>query len=301
MFLYPDAQGWGLYLGVFMKSNLKRAALVLLLTVPGFSLRADALSSQPWWMPNCIYSSLYPVSDPQVPQIYNPQVAVIDFSDTTDLAKLELILVNVVKNPGIHGILLAINHGGGAGDVVVIHDILTRIKRIKPVVGLIRGNALSAGYWVASAADYLIAHNASEVGSIGVLIEIVRWRDPKLNQPHGYDATAKIHLMKAGKYKTLRNAWSDDLSEDEIMHVQANLDDSYELFKNTVASNRGLDLATADEWAEGKIFIASKALKLGLIDEIGTGFEAEEKLNELIHARYADDAMSNTIEYVYMS
>lgn len=305
MFLYHGGQIGIHNLGVFMKLYAKSLTLILIMSGSIHSIQADTLSSpQPWWLPSFIYSKLYPTpQDPTAvaPEIYNPCVAVIDFSDNTDIAKLERILINAVKDPAIHGILLTINHSGGGGDVVVIHDLITRIKRIKPVVGLIRGTAYSAGYWVASATDYLIAHSASDIGSIGALREIHRWQDPKYNQPNGYDATAKIYLFKAGKYKAIGNAWNTDLSDDEKKYVQENLNGSYDLFKNTVASNRGLDLANADDWAEGKEFIASKALKLNLIDEIGTGFEAEEKLIELIHGKYTDEIMSKTIEYVFIS
>jgi protease IV len=289
-----------------MHLNFKTMVLTITIIGQSYFLYAEEAPSQSWSLISYLRSRFgvtslsSDIARHEVPQVYNPRIAVIDFSNTVDLVRLEKLLINIAKDQTIQGVLLTINHKGGGNEVIVIHDLIWRLKRVKPVVGLIRGDAFSAGYWVASAVDYLIAHTASEVGNIGVVREVHRWQPTTIK--HGeYEATAKIHLLKAGKYKALGNPWSDDLSEDETIYIQADIDAVYELFKRTVAVNRSLDLAQADDWANGKTFMALKALELKLIDEIGTVFEAESKLVELIQNKNPDCLISNNVEYIFMS
>ena len=229
-----------------------------------------------------------------------PRVAVIDFDNAVDLKKLEMRLLDLAKDKNIHGILLAVNHNGGGSEIGVIHDLIKRIKWFKPVVGLIRGAAYSAGYRVASAADYLIAHTCSGVGSIGVYIEIQRWDEKKVDiDRNGFKANAKIYVFKAGKYKALENPCVGELSYDEQAYIQAGIDKDYEEFIAAVAHNRGLDIARSEDWAEGKTFTAAEALELGLIDEIGTAIEAEIMLIKLMRKRNPNKIISIDVRYVY--
>lgn len=234
-----------------------------------------------------------------VPKVRHPRVAVIDFDNGVDLKKLEIRLLELAKNNNIDGILLSINHNGGTGDVAVIHDMILRVKRIKPVVGLIRGAAYSAGYHVASATDYLIAHTFSGVGSIGSYCEFERRNGELTIDQNGFKSLATVYVFTAGKYKGLHLRSKNDLSDDEKAYIQKEVDKDYQAFLAAVAKNRGLDVARSDDWAEGKIFIPSEALELGLIDEIGTAFEAESKLVDLMRKKYSNIIISSNVEYVY--
>jgi protease-4 len=229
-----------------------------------------------------------------------PRVAVIDFDNAVDLKKLEMRLLDLAKDKNIHGILLAVDHCGGGPEVGVIHDLIIRIKRIKPIVGLVRGVALSAGYHVASAADYLIAHTCSGVGSIGVWREIQRWDEKNVDaERNGLKAHARIYIFKAGKYKALERPCVGELSDEEKAYIQAGIDKDYEEFIAAVAHNRGLDIARSEDWAEGKTFTAAEALELGLIDEIGTAIEAEIMLIKLMRKRNPNKIISIDVRYVY--
>lgn len=205
-------------------------------------------------------------------------------------------LQNAANNPAVHGILLLIdNYGGSTGNYSALHDMVKKVATFKPVVGLIIGNAFSGGYWVASACDYLICPSCSELGSIGSLYEITKYKDPKMTG--NLEALLEVDVVTAGEYKGLTHphkAWSDS----HRAFIKAHTDKMYMLFAKSVAQNRKLDMQKYQEWADAKVFLSPEALELGLVDQIGTIFEAEDKLRELINARNPDIVFENDITYL---
>lgn len=211
----------------------------------------------------------------------------ISLDPNTNLKEFGAVLWQVAKNDQYRGILLLIDNSGGSAAVYsYLHDTILRIRKIKPVVALVTGSALSGGYWVASAADYIIAHGASDIGSIGVYREIQRWSDTQV-ETGSYKAKVVPYILTAGKYKGISNPYKKDFSEDEERYLREDTEKTYQHFLESVASDRGLSVKDAQAWADGKSFIASEALTLHLIDEIGTRFEAEQKLFALIKKRHA--------------
>lgn len=225
---------------------------------------------------------------------YGLQHHYITLNPDTDLQSFAEVMLGLAKNDACDGILVIIdNNGGSSAHYSVIYDLMCRIKKIKPIVGLVTGNAYSVGYLVASAVDYLFAHSLSGVGNIGVYQEVQRWADVSIKQD-SYEALAKMYVFRSGKYKGLTNPCVGDLSEDEKTYLQNQVEKVYQELVAMIAQSRGLDIAQADKWADGKDFIASEALALGLIDEIGTIFEAEAKLVELMKAFKMQNALQRT-------
>lgn len=217
-----------------------------------------------------------------------PQVAVIYISNEPDFKQLAINLTEAAKNNEIMAILLMIdNSGGNVGTFSLIHDLVKKIRTIKPVVSLITGGAYSCGYMLASATDYIIAPSGSEIGCIGTIVEIQRWKDAK--KTGDIEATLGVEIFHGGEFKAISNPYNE-LTDKDRDYIQSIAEQSYDYFLKVVAENRNLSLENYKEWAEGKIFIASKALKLGLIDEIGTIFEAEDKIIELIRQKNPDSA-----------
>ena len=101
-------------------------------------------------------------------------------------------------------------------------------------------------------------------------------------------------MFTAGEFKGYAFEYTKNLSEKERNYAQSYIDGIYKKFLDLVAKDRNLDLACSKEWAEGIVFLGEEALSLGLIDAIGTIFEAEKKILELIKFKnptvlYADD------------
>lgn len=225
-----------------------------------------------------------------------PLIANIVINNEINFTQIMNDLQNAANNPAVHGILLLIdNSGGSAGHFSAIHDLVKKVATMKPVVGLIYGYAFSGGYMIACACDYLICPSCSEVGSIGVIDEIFKYKDPKLTG--NIEAQVDVEVLHSGEYKAVRNPYKE-LSENQRAYIMKQSEKLYQQFVKTVAQNRKLDIAQFQEWADAKTLISYEALELGLVDEIGTIFEAEDKLRELITKRNPDIVFEKEIIYL---
>ena len=233
----------------------------------------------------------------QLPKVVKPKIAVFSLVDDFDTTQLMLNLVEVAKNKDIAAILLNIdNTGGGIEKYSAVHDLVKKIRMKKPVVGLVIGSAMSGGYMIASATDYIIAQSGSSIGSIGVVIELPKYKEPKMTG--NLDAKLEIELFSEGQYKTIFNPYHT-LSDSDRAYLKSQGKKAYNLFLKLVSENRNIDIKDYQEWADAKLHLASEALNLGLIDEIGTIFEAEAKLIELIRKKNADIVYENECEFVF--
>lgn len=225
------------------------------------------------------------------------KIAVIYLIDPIDFKKTTLDLVHAAKNSEIHGILLVINSWGGQCELFYgLHDIIKKITIMKPVVALVVGSALSGGYLVASAAQYIIAHSGAEIGNIGVTHIVQRYREPRITGQ--IDAKLEVEVFQAGKFKAVGNTYKE-LSTEDKNYIKERLQKVYEQFLKTIIKNRKVSLENYKDWAEGKWYIAPEALQQKLIDEIGTVFEAEDKMRELISARNQGCLFEKDIEPIF--
>lgn len=186
-------------------------------------------------------------------------------------------LQHYFTNPDIKGIVLKIECPGtafGAGET--IYTELQALKRLyhKPVIGFIENICTSGGYWIACAADYLIAPGTSIIGNIGATVPYSFRCKDFLNQHHISYADMKVET-----YQPLFNPFIDLTSQDKELlgHL---LQDTYQQFIQVVAQARKVSLAKVDQWADGKTFTGQQALKLHLIDEIGSPQRVDTMLKQ---------------------
>ena len=184
--------------------------------------------------------------------------------------------IETLKNDeAIKGVLLLIDSPGGAlSPSVEISLAIKSLNSRKPVVAYAKGTMASGSYLGGVWASKIYANPGSFIGSIGVSMQ-------------GLDvseAAAKLGLaeqiVKAGELKeagTMMRKWSDA----ERASLQALVDESYELFTREVAQARSLDLRKRDAWANARVFLASGAKGVGLIDEVGS---LEDAKNALVKA-----------------
>lgn len=228
-----------------------------------------------------------------------PCIATIAINNDINFVQVMNELQDVANNNQVHGILLLIdNSGGSVGHFSTLHDTIKKIATIKPVVGLIVGYAFSGGYMIASACDYLICPSCTEIGSIGALWEVTKYKAPKVSG--NLKAELDVEVIQCGEYKALTNPYKKN-SEEQRAYMQAHTEKLYKQFTKIVAGNRNIDINDTDKWADAKIFISDEALELGLVDEIGTVFEAEDKLRALISACNPDVIFEKEINYLNKS
>ena len=232
-------------------------------------------------------------------QPIKPSMGIIYINPDVDFKQVMSALVLAAKNKEIHGILLVIDNSGGSSSLFsALHDLIKRITLIKPVVALVVGGAFSGGYMIASAANYIIASSCAGIGSIGAVMELQKLKDAKIMGD--VEAKMDIELIQAGEYKTITHAYKE-LSDHQRDYLQKAMNKLYKQFVHMVAVNRTLNEETYLEWADAKFFLAPEALELGLVDEIGTMFEAESKMIELISKKSPDSTFDTEIDQVIFS
>jgi len=165
------------------------------------------------------------------------------------------------KNPNVKAILLRVNSPGGSPAASQeIYEELRKMK--KPVVVSVSDTCASGAYYIASAADRIIANRSSSVGSIGVIMQIPNYED--LYEKLGL----KYTTIKQGKYKDVGSP-DRPITAEEMKLLEAQLKEIYRQFISDVAEARNMDISEVEELATGWVFLGTEALELGLIDGIG--------------------------------
>lgn len=179
------------------------------------------------------------------------------------------------EDPNTKAIILDIDSPGGSP---VATDIIARavLEANKTVVAVIGESGASGAFWIATAADFVIANRMSLTGSIGVVgsrLEFAGLLD---------DYNVTYRRLVAGKYKDAGSRWKEMTPEEEAL-FQAMLDEVHGEFIAAIAKNRGLPVERVQEIAHGFVFTGAEAQRLGLVDALGTKDDAirhlEARLN----------------------
>lgn len=189
---------------------------------------------------------------------------------TSQSSEIIRMLEESEKNPQIKGILIEINSPGGSA--VASEEIANQIRKMKkPKVALIRDIGASGAYWVASAADRIVASPVSITGSIGVTASYLEFT--RLMEKYGI----KYEELTSGEHKDMGSPFRN-LTEDERELFRKTLDETRSYFIEKVAENRNMKYEEIEKLATGQIYTGREAKELGLIDELGSREEAENIL-----------------------
>ncbi len=205
-------------------------------------------------------------------------------SDINKAMPYIVLLRKLAQDPKIKGLILHIDSpGGNGGSSEIIYRALDAFKRLKPVGVAVENQCLSAAYKVACGSDYIIAPSSADIGSIGTRWNINQYKNVKFNA-NNRSGDIETIILKAGDYKLIGDANVPFAKEDQD-YLQQMLDTCYQNFISIVAKARNLSLDNEKVWANGKVFVASEALQLGLIDAIGGFDDALSKMKELLEKR----------------
>jgi signal peptide peptidase SppA len=181
-------------------------------------------------------------------------------SGATSVEMLATAFRAALDDPAASAIVLNIDSPGG--QVAGISELATAIfeaRAVKPIVAYADDLAASGAYWLASAANRIVASDTAQLGSIGVVANLdVRSKGPNVKS---YQFVSSVSPKKR-----------PDLETDEgRATIQERIDDLAAVFVSTVARNRGVseDHVRAD-FGQGGVLIAAKAIAAGMADEIGT-------------------------------
>jgi protease IV len=175
--------------------------------------------------------------------------------------------VELVKEIGRHKSVPAVvldvdSPGGSAAASDYLYLALKRLADKKPLVAHVRGTGASGSYLAAMAAARIIVAPSSIVGSIGVISAGPRL--PKLLDRLG----VQVEEHRAGRLKGMGAPWRNE-TEEEGAREQELVDAFYDRFVDRVAAGRGMDRARVLELATGEVWLGSRAVELGLADEVG--------------------------------
>jgi len=201
-------------------------------------------------------------------------------------------LERAAADPQVKAVILRLDTPGGevtASDIIY-HEVLRFKERTgRPVIGLMMSVAASGGYYIASACDVILAHPSTITGSIGV-ISVFPSVESLMSK-----VGVKVNVIKSGPAKDSGSPFRD-MTEDDKKLFQTIIDEYYEGFLAVVATGRKGKIAEADlrKIADGRVYTAPQALKLGLIDAIGYFDDAFAKARGLASLKSA-----KVVSYTY--
>src|SRR5271169_5396407 len=169
-----------------------------------------------------------------------------------------------VRDPAVRAILFRIDSPGGSvvASESIWREVVFARERGKPVVVSMGDVAGSGGYYVAAAADKIVAEPATLTGSIGVLAGKLVVSD--LFQKLGMSTDSAQIGVNAAMFSS-----TSDFSARAHSRLEAFLDDTYRGFKDHVAAGRHMTPEKVEEVAKGRVWSGEDAKARGLVDELG--------------------------------
>ena len=164
----------------------------------------------------------------------------------------------------IKAIVLRVNSPGGsalASDVIWRETILA--KKAKPLVVSMGDYAASGGYYIACAADKIVAQPTTITGSIGVfglLFNAQKMFNNKLG--------ITFDSVRTGKYANIGSTFYPMTTEERAI-IQESVEKIYDTFITHVSEGRKMDKSAVDSVGQGRVWSGTDAKALGLVDEIG--------------------------------
>lgn len=185
-----------------------------------------------------------------------------EVSGMTSVARLQERFAAAVSDPNVAGIVLCIDSPGG--QVAGIHEFARQVyaaRGKKPVVSYVSALAASAAYWIACAADTVVADRTAQLGSIGCVMSYV----DRTKALESAGVVEREIVSSQSPKKRLSLSTKEGRAE-----VQARVDELAEIFISEVALFRGVSTGAVEEkFGQGGTFLAEQAIAVGMADRMG--------------------------------
>ena len=175
------------------------------------------------------------------------------------------ILQTVRNDDAVKAVVFRVNSPGGS--VMASEKIKAQIDSLVnkvPVIASYGDYAASGGYWISANCDYIYADETTLTGSIGVFSTIPDLKKTVNDKLH-VNITSVNSNEHADMYGMMR-----PLDKQETALMQESVEKIYDRFINIVAEGRMMCLEDVEEIAQGRVWTGAQALKIGLVDAIGT-------------------------------
>lgn len=180
----------------------------------------------------------------------------------------------------VKAVVIRVNSGGGSAVASEqIWHAISQLSKKKPVVVSMGGVAASGGYMISCGANYIMAEPSTITGSIGIFGLI-----PNLSGL----VTDKLGITWDGVSTNKFTDYETNLiftqdNSDEMRYMQGYTDRGYERFLDIVAKGRGMTRDQVHEIAQGRVWLASDAVNINLVDKLGSMDDAIDKAAEMAH------------------
>ena len=174
-------------------------------------------------------------------------------------------LDQLAKDDNVKAVVLRINSGGGSAYASEqMWRAIQLLKKKKPVVVSMSGMAASGGYYMSCGADYIVAEPTTLTGSIGIFGMIP-------------DASGLLTEKLGLHFDVVKTNVSSDFgatgrpfNPQEANAMQTYVNHGYRMFLKRVADGRKMKMADVDKIAQGRVWTGRQALKIKLVDKLGT-------------------------------
>jgi protease-4 len=184
-------------------------------------------------------------------------------------------LIKFKKDDGIKAIILRIDSpGGSVGPSQEIYREVRKTIETKKVIVSMGNLAASGGYYIASAADKIVANPGTITGSIGVIMEFIQLRDLLGKIGVG------LEVLTSGEFKDIGSPHREMTEKDREL-LRTLINDIQEQFVDAVALGRDLPVEKVREIADGRIFTGARAKELGLVDALGNFRDAVDLAKDM--------------------
>lgn len=217
--------------------------------------------------------------------VYSASGDIVDMSMASLTSAREIVGDDVVsdmeklaKDKDVKAVVLRVNSGGGsaAASEKMWHAV-ELLKAKKPVVVSMGGAAASGGYMMSCGANYIFAEPVTVTGSIGIFGLV-----PNISELLTDKLGVTFDGVQTHKNTTaIENLTLKKDTEREMRFLQNSVNRGYDRFLKIVAEGRKKSVAQIHEVAQGRVWLATDALKVGLVDEIGSLDDAVKKAAQL--------------------
>lgn len=186
-------------------------------------------------------------------------------------------LEDLMNDDDVKAVVVRINSGGG--DAYASEQMwhqMSELRKVKPVVVSMGDYAASGAYYMSAPASWIVAQPNTLTGSIGIFAVI-----PDLSGLVTTKLGVRFDEVKTNRNSTFGNLMVRPFNAEEKAMLQASVNRGYSLFRQRVAEGRRLPVESVEKIAQGRVWLATDALNIKLVDQLGGIDDAVKKAAEL--------------------
>lgn len=186
-------------------------------------------------------------------------------------------LEDLMNDDDVKAVVVRINSGGG--DAYASEQMwhqMSELRKVKPVVVSMGDYAASGAYYMSAPASWIVAHPNTLTGSIGIFAVI-----PDLSGLVTTKLGVRFDEVKTNRNSTFGNLMARPFNAEEKAMLQASVNRGYSLFRQRVADGRHLPVESVEKIAQGRVWLATDALNIKLVDQLGGIDDAVKKAAQL--------------------